>query len=148
MKVLNRSLPRFESIQEYDEMRLKLDVEVFKGVAFQIAERHHLPKERLQLFPDGTNVIFSYGPSRVIKLFQPLLKGQFESERLVLKNLQSKLSVPTPVPEFQGEFDGWPYLIMSKVEGETLESIWVDLEFENKVTLMREIGLLIREVHS
>jgi hygromycin-B 7''-O-kinase len=37
---------------------------------------------------------------------------------------------------------------MSRVEGETLESVWGNLDFENKVTLIQEIGSLIKKVHS
>ncbi len=84
----------------------------------------------------------------MIKICPPLLRDQFDSERLVLKHLQHRLTVPTPVLEYQGEFEGWPYLIMSRVEGETLESVWGSLDFDNKLSLIREIGALIREVHT
>lgn len=129
-------------------MRSKMDIEPFKKAAIEIANRHQLPDASLTLFPDGSNVIFAHGLDRVIKIIPPLLRNQFESERLVLKHLQHKLSIPTPELDHEGEFDGWSYLIMTRVEGETLEAVWGSLKFENKMTLMKEIGSLIYEVHS
>ena len=125
-----------------------MDIEPFKRAAVRIANRHQVPNDSLNLFPDGSNIIFAHGSHQVIKIFPALLKDQFDSERLVLKHLQHRLAISTPSLEYSGEFEGWPYLIMSRVEGETLESLWVNLPFENKLTLIQEIGSLIKEVHS
>lgn len=149
-----RLLPEPTSIQEYHAIRSKIDQELFKSVAFQILKLHGLvlssvnfKGEALKLFPDGTNIVFSFGHDRVIKLFPPVLKHQYISESLVLTHLHNKLSIPTPDLEFYGEFEGWPYLVMSRVEGNTLENVWSSLQAENKLSLIREIGSLIKEVH-
>ena len=75
-------------------------------------------------------------------------QDQFTSETLVMKHLHNKLSTSTPVIEYEGEIAGWPYVIMSRLEGTLLEGLWEKLDHNNKTIIIRELGSLIREVHS
>ena len=146
--VTRQILPRFDFIDDYDQMRRNIDVALFSDAAREIVDLHSLPQETLQLFPDGSNVIFAHGKNQVIKLFPHLLMDQYESERLVLKHLDAKLTISTPKLLHEGEIDGWPYLVMSRIEGITLETIWNTLDPPQKLRLIREIGQLIKQVHS
>jgi hygromycin-B 7''-O-kinase len=65
-----------------------------------------------------------------------------------MKHVYNKLSVKTPAVEYQGEIAGWPYIIMSRVDGIILEGLWDTLDHQNKVVIIRELGALIREVHT
>jgi hygromycin-B 7''-O-kinase len=137
------------SINSFDEFEnLKREIQALEMLARMIAHKHNLPDMPMTLFPEGTNIVFKYGHSKVIKIFPPLHLDQFQSELLVLQHLQGKLSVPTPLIEFHGDVSGWPYIIMSKVDGTLLEEIWEELGHDNKVTIMNELGTLIREVHA
>src|SRR5205814_4034521 len=101
----------------------------------------------LSLF-EGTNIVFAHGKSRVIKIFPPLHKSHFDNEVLTMNHLHHKLSVSTPKIEYAGEIDGWPYIVMSKLEGTLLEGLWEKLNHTNKIIIIRELGSLISEVHS
>jgi len=86
--------------------------------------------------------------NKVIKIFPPFHQSQFASERLLLIHLEGKLSVKTPTLETEGDIFGWPYLIMSKLEGTNLETLWEMMPNKSKVIILRELGQLIREVHA
>jgi hygromycin-B 7''-O-kinase len=138
-------LPFIHSFEEYENLKLKADI--FENAAKEIIRRHQLPNEPISLF-EGTNIVFSYGKNRVIKIFPPLHQDQFTSETLVMKHLHNKLSIRTPTIEYEGEIMGWPYVIMSRLEGTLLEGLWEKLGHNNKLIIIRELGALIREVHS
>ena len=138
-------LPSVSSFEEYENFKLKIDI--FENAAKEIIHRHHLPDEPLSLF-EGTNIVFSYGKKRVIKIFPPLHQDQFISETLIMKHLHNKISVSTPAIEYEGDISGWPYIIMSKIEGTLLEGLWENLDHNNKIIIIRELGALIHEVHS
>jgi hygromycin-B 7''-O-kinase len=108
------------------------------GSGIQIFSR---PKHFLESLP--LNVFLD-----VIKIFPPIHASIFESERLVLRHLSGKLSVKTPNLMCTGEIEGWPYMIMERLEGQILEGLWEKLTVENKRTLIEELGKLIKEVHS
>lgn len=139
----------FISINSFEEFEnLKLTNEIFEEAVKKILVHHNLPLKPLTLFSEGTNIVFSYDNNLVIKLFPPFHQDQFESERLILKALEGKLSVKTPVLKYEGEITGWPYIIMTQLEGTLLETLWHTLDHNNKLIIMRELGSLIREVHS
>lgn len=143
---LNIVLSSVNSFEEYQKLKTNLDF--LENLTQEVIRRHQLPKAPLVLFSEGTNIVFAYGDSKVIKIFPPFHLDQFKSERLILKALAGKVSVKTPVIEYEGEIVGWPYIVMNQLEGTLLETLWEKLDYNNKTILIRELGSLIKEVHA
>jgi hygromycin-B 7''-O-kinase len=55
--------------------------------------------------------------------------------------------VVTPELLHVGEIDGWPYLVMTRLEGASLEDVWPRAAAE-QVQLLEQIGALIAQVHA
>ena len=139
-------MPPIHTFEEYETF--KEHTQTLEKMAQEIIERHQLSHASLTLFTEGTNIVFAYGEGMVIKIFPPFHLNQFTSDHLVLTHLEGKLSVKTPKLEHVGMLDGWPYMVMSQLEGTLLETLWETMDHANKVIIMRELGTLIREVHS
>jgi hygromycin-B 7''-O-kinase len=139
--------PELNSFEEFEALK-QTNPEILQNAAEEVIRRHNLPDKSLDLFVDGTNIVFAYGNDKVIKIFPPLHQQHFIHETLVLKHLKGKLSVETPIIEYEGEIDGWPYFVMTRLDGTLLESLWDKLDHSNKLVIMRELGNLIREVHA
>lgn len=142
--MLKQTLSTIHTFEDYEKLKQYIE----KDLVRMVIHKHHLPEAKLTLFSDGTNIVFSYGENKVIKIFPPFHQSQFESERLVLKHLDGNLSIKTPKPEHEGEIFGWPYLIMSKLKGINLETLWTAMPYNNKAIILGELGRLIREVHA
>ena len=110
---LKQTLSTIHTFEDYEKLKQLIE----KDLARAIIHKHQLSEAELTLFSDGTNIVFSYGEDKVIKIFPPFHQSQFESERLVLKHLDGHLSIKTPTLEHEGEIFGWPYIIISKLEG-------------------------------
>ncbi len=137
------------SINSFEDFEtLKQNTDVVNAIAGELIKRHQLPKASLQLFSEGTNLVFAYGDHAVIKIFPPFHLDQFKSDLLVLKHFQGKLSLQTPTVKYEGEIFGWPYIIMNQLDGTLLEVLWDKMDHDNKVIIIRELGALIREVHA
>ncbi|HHT0594876.1 TPA: phosphotransferase family protein [Legionella anisa] len=141
---LKQTLSAIHTFEDYEKLKQYIE----EDLARAIIHRHQLPEASLMLFSEGTNIVFSHGDSKVIKIFPPFHQSQFKIERLVLKHVQGTLSIKTPTLEHEGELLGWPYLIISKLEGTLLESLWENMAHNNKVVIIHELGALIREVHA
>ena len=141
---LKQQMAMIHTFEDYVKQKSHIEDDLARAITHSLP----LPDMPLQLFADGTNMVFAWGESRVIKIFPPFHRDQFETERLVLKHLQGKLSVNTPILEYQGDVSGWPWLVFSKLQGTLLETLWEHLSLENKLVLIRELGALIREVHA
>ncbi len=139
-------LSRIDSFEQYE--KFKSNVDLLKELAQAVVNRHQLPVGSLELFSEGTNIVFSYNQDYVIKIYPPMHVDQFNSESLVTQHLVDKLVIKTPSILYQDEIANWPYLIMTQLEGQLLETLWEKLDYDNKVSLIRELGLLIKEVHA
>lgn len=146
MNTIYNTLNSINSFEEFEQ--LKLSSTFFEKVMEEILTNHHFPLKPLALFSEGTNIVFSYDNNLVIKLYPPFHQDQFESERLVLRALEKKLSIDAPSIRYEGDIADWPYIIMTQLDGTLLETLWPTLDHNNKLVIIREIGALIKEVHS
>lgn len=146
MNNINNRLASISSFEEFE--KLKLAGQILEDIIKEILACHNLPMKPLTPFSEGTNIVFSYNDDLVIKVFPPFHQDQFESERLVLKALEGNLSVETPIIHYEGKIAGWPYIIATQLKGTLLENLWNTLSHSNKLVIIKELGSLIREVHS
>jgi hygromycin-B 7''-O-kinase len=115
-------------------------------VALDIARSHGLPISDPQVFSTGTNLVVALGGDVILKIFPPMLRHQFEAERGSLLLLHGRLSVDVPRLITADERDGWPYLAMTRVRGETGEAAWDRFDDREKEHFLRRIGEVIAEV--
>ena len=75
-----------------------------------------------------------------------MLRGQFVSERISLGQLRGKLSLPIPEIVLEGERDGWPYLVITRLPGMLGTQAWPVLPEDRKERVLAQIGETIAEV--
>jgi hygromycin-B 7''-O-kinase len=114
--------------------------------ALDIARHHGLPVADPHLFTTGTNLVVGLGRDLILKIFPPMLRGQFLAERLSLRLLQARLSIPIPEIVVEGERDGWPYLVITRLHGILGTAAWPALPEDAKESVLGQIGETIAEV--
>jgi hygromycin-B 7''-O-kinase len=132
------------SVETYDAWRA--DPSRWLPAALDIARGHSLPWTDPQVFPTGTNLVVALDPGLILKIFPPVLRHQFVSERACLAQLHGRLSVPIPHIVLAGERDQWPYLVMTRMHGVIGTTIWPELPEEQKESILGHIGEVIAEV--
>jgi hygromycin-B 7''-O-kinase len=114
--------------------------------ALDIARSHGLPHADARLFPTGTNLVVALDDALVLKIFPPLLRPQFVSERISLSQLRGRIGVPIPEIVCEGERDQWPYLVITRVHGFLGTEAWPILPEDQKERVLGQIGETIAEV--
>jgi hygromycin-B 7''-O-kinase len=138
------SLPRVEDFEAFRAWRA--DPSRCLPAARDIARSHRLPDGDAQLFPTGTNLVVALDDRLVLKIFPPLLRHQFVSERLALSLLRGRLSVPIPDIVIEGERDQWPYLVITRLQGVVGAEAWPILPEDQKERVLAHIGETIAQV--
>jgi hygromycin-B 7''-O-kinase len=113
--------------------------------ALDIARGHGLSQADPHPFLTGTNVVVGLD-GLILKIFPPMLRAQFVSERASLSQLRGRLSVPIPEIVFKGERDGWPYLVITRLQGVLGAEAWPTLPENQKERVLGQIGQTIAEV--
>ncbi len=114
--------------------------------ALDIARSHGLPHADALMFPTGTNLVVALDDLLVLKIFPPLLRRQFVSERLTLSLLRGRLDVPIPEIVIEGERDQWPYLVITRLQGVVGAQAWPGLPEDQKERVLGQIGETIAQV--
>jgi hygromycin-B 7''-O-kinase len=115
-------------------------------IALDIARGHGLDTSAPHVFANGTNLVVGLGETLILKIFPPLLRAQFVSERGSLAQLKGHLDLPIPEIVAQGARDGWPYLVITRLTGTLGSEVWPQLPEDQKERLLRQIGETIARV--
>ncbi|MBN2587543.1 MAG: phosphotransferase [Candidatus Fermentibacteraceae bacterium] len=134
-------------MDDMDFTKLLGDEGLCAGLAGGIAEKHGigLPGQRIR---QGSNLLFGFGDGLVLKLFSRDESYFRDNEALFLRKLDGRLSVKVPALHHTGELEGYPYLIMDRLDGSPLETVWDTLDRPSKLRLSSEAGALLKELHS
>ena len=134
------NLPNFETFKAW-----RADASRWLPAALDIARGHGLPHAHPHPFLTGTNLVVALD-GLVLKIFPPILRAQFISERASLSLLRGRVSVPIPEIAHQGERDGWPYLVITRLRGMLGAEVWPTLPEDQKERVLGQIGETIAEV--
>lgn len=112
---------------------------------YKILEKENISAENVKKSTSGfTNQVY-FADDFVVKFTnEEKTKKQLEKETLIYKNL----NLPN-IPKYisSGEIDNCKYLIISKVEGKALYSIWHTLDRETQIKIIKKLTNIIKEFH-
>ena len=138
------TLPRDPDAATFDA--LHDNPPAWQAVMQAIAQRHGGgPAEQVS---DGTVLVARLAATRMLKLYPPFLRDHFEFECAMLPLVHGRVTVPTPELLVRGEFEGWPYLVMTQLAGEPLTATWPTLPQPQRCILLHDLGALAAQVHA
>lgn len=138
------TLPHFTDFESFRAFRSASSQ--WLPIAVDIARNHGLDTSGPHVFATGTNLVVGLGEHLILKIFPPLLRAQFVSERGSLTQLAGRLSLPIPEIVAEGMRDGWPYLIITRLAGTLGSEVWPLLPEDQKERVLRQIGETIASV--
>jgi hygromycin-B 7''-O-kinase len=140
----SQQLPAFADAQAFRAWRS--DPPRWLPIAIDIARSHGLEFGSPHVFSTGTNLVVGLSDRLILKIFPPLLRAQFISERGSLTQLAGRLHLPIPEIVAEGERDGWPYLIITRLAGTLGSEVWPQLAEAQKERVLCQIGETIAAV--
>ena len=138
------SLPSLEDYEAFHAWRA--DPSQWLPVALDIVRSHGVKPSTPHICTTGTNLVIGLGDELILKLFPPMLRGQYVSERSSLVQLRRRLSLPIPEILFDGERCGWPYLVITRLHGVLGSEVWPALAEDQKERVLFQVGATIAEV--
>jgi hygromycin-B 7''-O-kinase len=128
-------------------LRAAADESRWARAAALAAERQGLSCAETSLFPTGSDVVIDCG-AHVFKMTAPRWTDEIRTEHEVLARVHGQLGLDTPEPLAIGELDGWPYLLMSRLDGRALADVWPELDSGERRRLAGEMGELVARLHA
>lgn len=138
------SPPSLTTIEQFRAWRAT--PEAWLPMALDIARSHGLSVSSPEVFATGTNLVVGLDDRIILKIFPPLLRAQFVSERAALRVLAGRLRVDIPEIVHEGEREQWPYLVMTKLSGVLASEAWPSMTEHEKEHLLAQLGETIADV--
>lgn len=135
-------------LDEEDFERWRSTSDRWLPVVIEIARRAKLDVVSPTSFKTGTNLVVDLNGAAVLKIFPPLYATQFAVERIALRQLDGRLSVPIPRILAEGEDNGWSWLIITKLPGTVGSEVWPVLSEQERIAILGDIGRTIAEVQA
>jgi len=95
----------------------------------------------------GSMPVFGVNDNLIIKLFPHTRRPHFNNEAASLRRLAGKTPFAVPELKASGEFETWFYVIMTRVPGVLLASLWPEADNATKATLLTNLGAAITALH-
>jgi hygromycin-B 7''-O-kinase len=102
----------------------------------------------LRRYAGGSLPVYAVGDSRVLKVYPPFDLPARDTESTVLQVVGGRLSIPTPGVRAVGELDGWGYLLMDQLHGDSLAEAWPHIPVDDRLRLAARMGEFLAELHS
>ncbi len=135
-------------VNDADFARWRSSPVAWLPVVREIARSADIPGNVLSSFATGTNLVVDLDGRSVLKLFPPIYKPQFDSERATLRRLAGRLAVPIPAILAEGERNGWSWLALTRLDGVAGSDAWPTLPEPEKERVLEEVGRAIAEVQA
>jgi|GEM_PF-5747013 hygromycin-B 7''-O-kinase len=93
----------------------------------------------------GSHIVYRVGDTW-IKLMAPLFSQDMAFEISGLRVVDGKLSVKSPKVVAEGNLEGWPYVILSHIEGNPIRDVWSQFDLNQKTVLAGQIAKVTKEI--
>lgn len=110
-----------------------------------ICSRHALSKEIQE--PQRCSQFVFFSGEKVVKIFSDEDEHFFHNECLFLEALSGQLHCKTPELLERGMIENLHYLIMEKIPGVPLDTIWSKLKLAEKKSIIIQIARIMKEFH-
>jgi hygromycin-B 7''-O-kinase len=142
------NLPTDIDPDDFDR-RFRLDTASWIGAVHDICSVHKIPASALATYPDGSNLLARVGEDRIVKIFPPFHSDQWDSEHIALTHLTGLCPIEIPQLIASGvRQDGWHYVVLSLVAGETLEKHWSAMSHHDRIRAMTDVGITMARIQT
>jgi hygromycin-B 7''-O-kinase len=142
--LLVRLLPAATSDEEVTALRT--DQGAWSPALSQICDIHGL-RGPATVLPEGSAIVGAT-ESHIIKFFEPWNHGHYDTEVGGLRFLEGETTTPTPRIDAVGEIEGWNYVVMTRLVGETLDLVWSETTRGDRRRIAHQLGEFAAEMHT
>ena len=139
----------FPNVEKDSDLSIRRDLPRFENGLHAILQKHGLNGAAVSVLggEGGSMPVFAVGDDLVLKLFPDIRRTNFEAEVVALRLLAGETQCRVPQLKHHGSLESWHYVIMTRVGGVQLSSIWKSLDERQKEIVCERLGAMVTDLH-
>jgi hygromycin-B 7''-O-kinase len=138
--------PLADTVERY--LAIRGDDARLRPAVMALCDRLGLRAVHIVRFADSSLPVYAVGDTKVLKLYPGAFQHSYQVEQRVLQAIQGRLPIPTPGVEHAGEFEGWSYLLIERLQGQPLTTAWEHLSAAQRHRLATQLGEALAALHA
>ena len=139
---------KFPEISTVEEFEKHFAGDFWLTAARDIFRHHALSFGQAKRIEACEHVVFLVDEAFVLKIYSPFRNG-FRRERKALEFARGKTSLPVPEILFEGELEGFDYLVLEYKPGAQMtRENWLKLNRREQIEILSQLATGLKELHS
>lgn len=138
---------QLSQIKNREDYRRHFQDSGWRQIAEIICQRHRLSFDKLERIAEGGNVLFAVDDKFIIKIFAPFFHNEYARERAGLEFAAGRIDIKIPEIVYDGDVEGWSYLVLTKLHGHASREVWFGLEQKDKLRIVSNLAAALSELH-
>jgi hygromycin-B 7''-O-kinase len=139
------NIPKITTTEDFQK---HLRDDFWTDFARSICRRHKISFNRLLRSEYGENIVFLVDAKYAVKIYTPFRRG-FIREKSALEFAKDKTSLIMPEVIFEGEIEGYNYIVLTQLKGISItRNIWLRLDEREQKSIVSQLAAGLRELHS
>lgn len=118
----------------------------WEAVAVEICRRHSISYMELNRAEAGENVVFLVDNSFIVKMFDWFSRYSRELRALTIAQGRCQIKIPSLL--YNGEINGWFYVVTTQLAGRALYTSWNSVTTHDQLEIVSAVGVALRQLHS
>lgn len=120
---------------------------IWVDAAKEICWRHRVSFNEIERAGGSEHIVFFVDDNLVLKIYRPF-RSCFERESKALEAIGGKTFFKIPEIIYQGEFENFPYILMTRMKGDSMTRIdWLKIPEKTQIEFITKLANGLKQIH-
>lgn len=136
---------QIQTEKDFDECHQS---EIWLDVAKEICRRHQFAFDQITRAGGSEHIVFFIDDEFVLKIYRPF-RECFEREVKAIELVGSKTDFKIPEIIYQGTFEKFPYVLMTRVKGDLMTRVeWLEIPEKAQFEFISKLAVGLKQIHA
>ena len=138
---------KFPQIIAEKDFDAQFQSEIWLDAAKEICLRHRVSFTEIKRAGGSEHIVFFVNDTLVLKIYRPF-RSCFERETKAIEALGGKTNFKIPEIIYQNEFEGFRYVLMTRLKGELItRNDWLKFSEKTQIEFISKLAVGLKQIH-
>lgn len=137
----------FPNIRTQEDFEAHFESKIGLNLAREICRQHHMSLSQIRRADSSDHFVFFIDDALILKIYRPF-RQCFERELKAIEFIGGKTDLKTPEIIKTGEFENFPYVLMTRVKGDLMtRADWLKIPEKVQIEFISKLAFGMKQIH-